>query len=46
MKLKNRIKKFYDNVNSKTVKPIEEIVIVLMHNILLKTKIEGGVITG
>ncbi|MEM4384359.1 MAG: hypothetical protein QXU44_09910, partial [Candidatus Caldarchaeum sp.] len=38
-------KRFYNNINSKTVKNIEEIAtaIALTHN-LLKTKIEGGVI--
>ena len=34
--MKNRTKRFYDNVNSKTLKSIEELVaaIAIMHNII------------
>ncbi|MEM2801031.1 MAG: DDE-type integrase/transposase/recombinase [Candidatus Caldarchaeum sp.] len=46
--LKDRTRRFHNNINSKTVKSIEEIAtaIALIHNTLLKTKTEGGVIPG
>ncbi|MEM4282816.1 MAG: DDE-type integrase/transposase/recombinase, partial [Candidatus Woesearchaeota archaeon] len=42
--LKDRTKRFYNNINSKTVKRLEEIAtaIALTHNTLIKTKIEGA----
>ncbi|MEM0440353.1 MAG: DDE-type integrase/transposase/recombinase [Candidatus Caldarchaeum sp.] len=47
-KLKDRTKRFYNNINSKTVKSVEEIAaaIALIHNTLIKTKTEGGVLLG
>ncbi|MEM1967325.1 MAG: hypothetical protein QXN23_01730 [Candidatus Caldarchaeum sp.] len=41
-----RSKRFYNNINAKTVKSIEELVIAiaLFHNILLNLVREGGVI--
>ncbi|MEM2237944.1 MAG: hypothetical protein QXR26_08480, partial [Candidatus Caldarchaeum sp.] len=47
-KLKDRTKRFYNNINSKTVKRLEEIAaaIALTHNTLIKTKTEGGVLLG
>ena len=47
-KLKDRTKRFYNNINSKTVKSVEEIAaaIALTHNTLIKTKTEGGVLLG
>ncbi|MEM4374462.1 MAG: hypothetical protein QXI97_05635, partial [Nitrososphaerota archaeon] len=47
-KLKDRTRRFYNNINSKKVKSIEEIAsaIAIIHNLLQKTKTEGGVIPG
>ncbi|MEM1977593.1 MAG: hypothetical protein QXL72_01605 [Candidatus Caldarchaeum sp.] len=45
--LKDRTRRFHNNINSKTVKNIEEITagIALIHNLLLRTQTrEGGVI--
>ncbi|MEM2800843.1 MAG: DDE-type integrase/transposase/recombinase, partial [Candidatus Caldarchaeum sp.] len=45
--LKDRTRRFYNNINSKTVKSIEEIAagIAPIHNLLLRTQTrEGGVI--
>ncbi|MEM3125412.1 MAG: DDE-type integrase/transposase/recombinase [Candidatus Caldarchaeum sp.] len=46
--LKERTRRFYNNINSKKVKSIEEIAsaIALIHNTLLNTQREGGVIPG
>ncbi|MEM2582454.1 MAG: DDE-type integrase/transposase/recombinase [Candidatus Caldarchaeum sp.] len=46
--LKERTRRFYNNINSKKVKSIEEITsaIALIHNTLLNTQREGGVIPG
>ena len=50
--LKDRTKRFYNNINTKTVKKIEEMgkAIALIHNLLLQTKTQvmerGGVIPG
>ncbi|MEM3031731.1 MAG: hypothetical protein QW756_06795 [Nitrososphaerota archaeon] len=46
-KLKDRTRRFHNNINSKTVKSIEEIAagIAPIHNLLLRTQTrEGGVI--
>jgi hypothetical protein len=44
--LKNRTKRFYNNVNSKTLKSLEELVtsIAIMHNII-RTGGEGVILT-
>ncbi|MEM3398264.1 MAG: hypothetical protein QXQ84_04270 [Nitrososphaerota archaeon] len=45
--LKDRTRRFYKNVNSKNVKRLEEIAaIALIHNINIKTRMEGGVLPG
>nr|BAJ46812.1 transposase [Candidatus Caldarchaeum subterraneum] len=46
--LKDRTKRFYNNVNSKALKSIEELVraIALIHNLILNAFGEGGVIPG
>jgi len=46
--LKDRTKRFYNNVNAKTIKSIEELVraIALIHNSILNAIGEGGVILG
>jgi len=46
--LKDRTKRFYNNINSKTVKSIEEIAtaIALIHNIIIETRMEGSVLPG
>lgn len=48
MKLKDRTQRFYNNVNSKNVECIEEIAaaIALIHNTLIKIRIDGGVLLG
>jgi len=45
-KLKERTKRFYNNINTKTVKNIEEIAksIALLHNTLTQNRKLGGVI--
>jgi len=45
--LKDRTKRFYNNVNAETIKSIEELVsaIALIHNLLLQST-RGGVIPG
>jgi len=44
--LKERTKRFYNNVNAKTIKSVEEIAsaVALTHNILAQGKSQGGVI--
>ena len=46
--LKDRTKRLYNNVNTKTIKSLKELVkaIVLLHNILMNVVREGGVIPG
>ncbi|MEM2683853.1 MAG: DDE-type integrase/transposase/recombinase [Nitrososphaerota archaeon] len=44
-KLKDRTKRFYNNINSKSVEEIAA-AIALTHNTLIKTKTEGGVLLG
>ena len=46
--LKDRTKRFYNNVNAKTIKSLEELVkaIALLHNTLINVVGEGGVIPG
>ncbi|MEM2216338.1 MAG: DDE-type integrase/transposase/recombinase, partial [Nitrososphaerota archaeon] len=46
--LKDRTKRFYNNINSKTIKRLEEIAaaIALIHNIIIETRMEGGVLPG
>ena len=46
--LKDRTKRFCNNVNAKTIKSIEELVraIALIHNSILNAIGEGGVIPG
>lgn len=47
MKLKDRTQRFYNNVNSKNVECIEETAaIALIHNTLIKIRIDGGVLLG
>ncbi len=47
-KLKDRTKRFYNNINSKNVKNLEEIAaaIALIHNILIETRMERDVLPG
>ncbi|MEM2703326.1 MAG: hypothetical protein QXR45_09210 [Candidatus Bathyarchaeia archaeon] len=45
--LKDRTRRFYKNINSKTVKRLGEIAaIALIHNINIETRIEGDVLPG
>ena len=46
--MKDRTKRFYNNVNAKTIKSMEELVsaIALIHSILINVVGEGGVIPG
>lgn len=46
--MKDSTKRFYNNVNAKALKSIEELVraIALIHNLILNVIGEGGVIPG